>query len=173
MSDTEDKAVPEAAGRPTSGEGREEFLNTMIGTLCETIEDVVGVEDAEAFIGIVGRRLGGCARCEFGEAEAASPEVVAQHLADAKNRIGAEFVVKDVDGSKITFANTRCPFRAESTGRASLCKITTNFFGRIAAEATGYARVDVKEALSRGDGRCLITVDLERETNGDGQEFYG
>ena len=51
--------------------------------------------------------------------------------------------------------------------------MTTNVFGRVAADATGYARVNVAEALSRGDDRCLVTVDLEWDEGKDGHEFYG
>jgi predicted ArsR family transcriptional regulator len=173
MSDSDASVVPKADEPSSAGEKREEFFHTMIGTLCDTIEDVVGVTDAEAFIGIVGRRLGGCANCMFGAQDGDAPEDVTKYLADAYNSIGGDFVVEDIDGAKITLSNSRCPFGVNAIGRPSICKMTTNFFGRIAADTSGYARVDVKEALLRGDSRCLITVELERDGDSNGQEFYG
>ena len=152
---------------------REDFLNTMVGTLCETIEDVVGLEEAEAFIGLVGRRIGnGDVAKIFGEDDI-DAAAVAEHLVAFKARIGGSFKVESVDGSKIEFSNCDCPFGPQSEGRPSLCMMTTNVFGRIAANATGYARVHVRESISRGHGRCLVTVQLAHTDEEDGQEFYG
>lgn len=167
-----------AAGAPCpesdkTGEAREAFLNTLVGSLCETIENVVGIEDAEAFIGIVGRRMAQSERARMGGPMPATPCGVAEHLRKFKADIGGEFEIDKVEGSKITFSNTRCPFANEAKGRRSLCMMTTNVFGRVAADATGYARVNVAEALARGDQRCLVTIDLEWDDTGDGVEFYG
>lgn len=166
-----DQSVRSAAGSDAAGQGREEFLSRFAGSLCETIENVVGLEDAEAFIGIVGRRMGQCEGVRM-DTPGAAPEDIAQHLVAFKQRIGGAFEVEEIDGSTITFVNTRCPFAQEAKGRPSLCKMTTNVFGRVAADATGYARVHVKEALAFGDCRCLVTVDLEWSDDGDGQEFF-
>lgn len=156
-----------------AGHGREEFLNVLIGSLCETIENVVGMDDAEAFIGIVGRRMGQSQLARMPGARGKSPEDIAQHLADFKESIGGKFRVHSIDGSRITFVNSSCPFADQAKGRPSLCKMTTNVFGRVAADASGYARVNVRQALARGDDQCLVTVDLEWNEDGDGQEFYG
>ena len=157
---------------PSADLNREAFFNNMIGTLCGTIEDVVGVEDAEAFIGIVGRQIG---NSDLARGEAlcgASPAQLAGYLQQFKAQIGGEFVVEDVAEDSVTFTNCRCPFGAEAGGRPSLCMMTTNVFGRIAANATGYARVHVKESLAKGDNRCLVTVNLSRSEAEDGQEFF-
>ena len=162
-----------AAGAPAPGMSREDFFNTMIGTLCETIEDVVGVGDAEAFIGIVGRRMGNSAFAQVHGEGPTDPRQLGEHLVAFKESIGGNFRVEAVEGSRITFTNDRCPFAEQADGRPSLCMMTTNLFGRVAADATGYARVKVLESLSRGHGRCHVTVDLERGSEGDGLEFYG
>lgn len=168
MPNTSDDPPPD-----TFGAGREAFLNTLIGTLSETIEGVVGLDDAETFIGIVGRRMGQSARARIGVAEGVTPAQVADHLMRFKHSIGGTFRIDSIDGTRITFSNGSCPFAEEAKGRPSLCMMTTNVFGRVAADATGFARVNVMESLARGDDRCLVTVDLEWDDEGDGQEFYG
>ncbi|WP_407494972.1 methanogen output domain 1-containing protein [Pseudooceanicola sp. MF1-13] len=168
-----DHVSPVAAAGPRPD--REEFLNRMIGSLSETIEDVVGVEDAESFIGVVGRRIGNSDLAEMPATEDVDAKSVGDHLAEFKRRIGGEFQVTSIDGATVTFENTRCPFGAEVTGRTSLCQMTTNVFGRVAANATGYANVCVHKAISRGDPTCVVTVRLAREAKEDdgGQDFYG
>ena len=172
-----DKAIAGGTAGPgdraARGGHREEFFNTMIGSLCETIESVVGMEDAETFIGIVGRRVGQSEAARLDPADACTPADVAEHLQNFKQAIGGDFRVDSVEGSKIVFSNHRCPFAKQAAGRPSLCMMTTNVFGRVAADATGYARVNVREALARGDSRCLVSVDLEWDPEGDGQEFFG
>ncbi|WP_375174723.1 methanogen output domain 1-containing protein [Pseudooceanicola sp.] len=162
-----------APGPPGDAPGREEFLNTLVGSLAETIENVVGIEDAEAFIGIVGRRMGQSETARIPGAGTTDPARVAEHLKAFKANIGGDFVIESVEGSRITFTNSKCPFARQASGRPSLCMMTTNVFGRVAADATGYARVNVEEALARGDHRCRVTVDLEWDGAGDGKEFYG
>ena len=128
-------------GAPVSDPpARADFFNRMIGALSETIEDVVGVEDAESFIGV-----------------------------------GGSFRVEKIDGDCIIFSNGHCPFGKEVVGRTSLCQMTTNVFGRVAANATGFARVHVAESLARGDARCLVKVRLSKPVDDidDGQDFYG
>ncbi|WP_136636867.1 methanogen output domain 1-containing protein [Pseudooceanicola onchidii] len=164
-------APPPRASEPEWG--REDFLNTLVGTLSETIEQVVGLNDAETFIGMVGRRMGQSAAARLPCQGKATPEEVAEHLKSFKASIGGTFEVESVDGSKLTFTNSHCPFASEVNGRPSLCMMTTNVFGRVAADATGYARVNVVESLARGHGRCLVKVNLEWEDDGDGQEFFG
>lgn len=166
---TKQQAVP---GGPPSGENREDFLNTLVGTLSETIENVVGLADAEAFVGIVGRRMGQSERARLPACGSPSPDAVAKHLCKFKKDIGGTFETVAIDGTKITFVNRTCPFGDQAKGRPSLCMMTTNVFGRVAADATGYARVKVAEAIARGDQRCLVTVDLEWDDDGDGQEFF-
>ncbi|GGE16481.1 transcriptional regulator [Primorskyibacter flagellatus] len=158
---------------PDNGIDRENFLNSMVGALCETIEDVVGIEEAEAFIGLVGRRIGNSDVAQILDRDDADPRAVAEHLKAFKARIGGDFRVESVDGSRIEFSNCRCPFGAQAEGRPSLCMMTTNVFGRIAANATGYARVSVRESISRGQGRCLVSVQLAHTDDEDGQEFFG
>ncbi len=153
---------------------RAEFFNRMIGALSETIEDVVGVEDAESFIGVVGRRIGNSDLAELRGRDCDARQV-ADHLVAFKAQIGGSFRVEKIDGDCIIFSNGHCPFGKEVVGRTSLCQMTTNVFGRVAANATGFARVHVAESLARSDARCLVKVRLSKPVDDidDGQDFYG
>ena len=163
------------AGIETALPDRADFLNRMVGTLSETIEDFIGLEDAEHFIGIVGRRIGNSELADFPMGEKVDAAGLARHLTAFKARIGGGFAIESIDGDTITLVNTRCPFGKEAVGRPSLCQMTVNVFGRVAANATGFARVSVPEALSRGDQRCRVTVKLThaKDADDDGQDFFG
>lgn len=163
------------AGMDPALPARAEFLNRMVGTLSETIEDVIGLEDAAHFIGVVGRRIGNSELAEFPMTETADAAGIARHLVAFKARIGGEFAIESIDGDTITLVNGRCPFFKEAEGRPSLCQMTTNVFGRIAANATGFARVSVPESLARRDARCRVVVKLSysKDAGDDGQDFFG
>ena len=81
-------APPPRASEPEWG--REDFLNTLVGTLSETIEQVVGLNDAETFIGMVGRRMGQSAAARLPCQGKATPEEVAEHLRSFKASIGGK-----------------------------------------------------------------------------------
>lgn len=80
-----------------------------------------------------------------------SREQVAQVCVDLKRRIEGEFYVIEEDEDKIVFGNTACPFAEKVLGRESMCKMTSNVFGHIAAENVGYAKVELQETIARGD----------------------
>lgn len=154
---------------------RTEFFNDVIRHLSGALQEVVGHEDAASFISVVGSRMGD----EIAEAYAAKtgpvpwgPETIANVLVDLKARIGGDFAVESVSDTGIILTNGRCPFAENVVGRSSLCMMTTNVFGRITAQAAGYARVEIDEAIALGDGRCRVRVHLTHDEHGDGHEFY-
>ena len=42
----------------------------------------------------------------------------------------------------------------------SMCMMTSNVFGSIAAQNLGYARVEIEEAIALGDAGCRVVVYL-------------
>jgi len=44
--------------------------------------------------------------------------------------------------------------------RPSMCMMTSNVFGVIAAENLGYARVDLEKTIAQGHGECRVVVHL-------------
>lgn len=142
---------------------RDVFLRTLLRHLAGTIEGVVGLEDAEGFVSVVGQKIGDEIDAEYRRAlsvEGLSREQVTAVLVDLKRRIQGDFYVIEQDESKIVLGNRACPFGDKVLGRPSLCMMTSNVFGVIASENLGYARVEIEEAIARGNGRCRVVVHL-------------
>lgn len=96
------------------------------------------------------------------------PEV----LVDLKKRIGGIFELQEMDERGITFVHQDCPFGSWGIGRTSLCMMTSNVFGYIAAESRGYARAALQKLVAAGDGMCRDVVPFER-SDAKGREYNG
>ncbi|MBL6431913.1 MAG: transcriptional regulator [Alphaproteobacteria bacterium] len=129
------------------------FFQGMIGTLAGTLEEVVGLEDAASFVGVVGGKIGDDLASQYvAELQGQPPnaEVLGTILVHMKSRIGGTFRIETFDEDEIVLVNSRCPFAEQVKGRPSLCMMTTNVFGRIVATANGYAHVEIEEAIATG-----------------------
>ena len=74
---------------------------------------------------------------------------------------------------RVVLGNRKCPFGRNVEGRPSLCMMTSNVFGRIAAENLGYSRVRIDEAIARGDAGCRVVIELRpTEQPGDDEREY-
>lgn len=156
---------------------RDVFLRTLLRHLTGALEDVVGVRDASGFVSIVGQRMGDELGAEYKRAlgvERLRAEQLGAVLVDLKRRIGGDFRVVEETDERIVFANGACPFGDKVAGRPSLCMMTSNVFGSIAADTTGYAKVDIERAIARGDAGCVVAVYLrpsERAAAAEGREY--
>ncbi|HET7752276.1 MAG TPA: methanogen output domain 1-containing protein [Anaeromyxobacteraceae bacterium] len=143
---------------------RDVFLRSLLRHLAGAIEDVVGTDEASGFISIVGMRmgeeLGNSYRDALGVARL-DRETLAAVLVDLKRRIQGDFFVVEERPDRIVFGNHRCPFGDKVIGRPSLCMMTSNVFGAIAADTVGYAKVAIESAIARGDAGCRVVVHLE------------
>jgi len=149
---------------------RDAFLRTLLRHLAGTIEGVVGLDDAEGFVSVVGQKIGDEIDAEYRRAlnvEGLSREQVAAVLVDLKRRIQGDFYITEQDDSKIVLGNRACPFGDKVVGRPSLCMMTSNVFGVIAAENLGYARVEIEAAIARGDEGCRVVVHLKPSGGGN------
>lgn len=157
---------------------RDLFLRSLIRALSGTLEDVVGLEEAAGFISVVGRSIGEQLDHDYRLALGAqqlSREQVAEVLVDLKLRIQGDFRVVEECEQRIVFENRVCPFGDKVTDRPSLCMMTSNVFGSIAAENLGYARVELQETIARGDPICRVVVDLDPGADSEaktGQEYW-
>ena len=100
---------------------------------------------------------------------------VTNTLLDLKRRIKGDFYVIEEDDEKIVFGNRTCPFAEKVEGRPSLCMMTSNVFGHIAAENLGYAKVELQETIAKGDGGCRVVVytkQNDESEQADGREYY-
>lgn len=157
---------------------RDVFLRSLLRELSGTLQDVVGVDEASGFISVVGGRIGDQINEQYKHAlrvDRLSRRQVADVLVDLKRRIEGDFFIIEEDDQKIVFGNRACPFADKVIGRPSLCMMTSNVFGAIAAENLGYAKVVIEEALARGDAGCRIVVYLDSgaaEQGGEGREYF-
>ncbi|UWQ22947.1 methanogen output domain 1-containing protein [Jannaschia sp. W003] len=142
---------------------RDVFFRRMLRELAGTIEAIVGVREASGYVAAVGAAMGdwinAAYHAEMGP-EDFDLKTVAEVFVDLKRRIDGGFYVESVAHDQIVLGNTRCPFGDDVHGRPSLCMMTSNVFGRIAADNLGYARVQLDATIARGDPRCMIVVHL-------------
>jgi predicted ArsR family transcriptional regulator len=142
----------------------EGFMRTLLRHLAGTLEDVIGLVEASGFISVVGQKMGD----EIGSAyrralgvPRLSREQVAAVMVDLKRRIQGDFYVIEQDDEKIVLGNRACPFAEKVVGRPSLCMMTSNVFGVLAAETSGYAKVVLEQTIARGDPGCRVVIHLK------------
>lgn len=143
---------------------RDLFLRTLLRHLSGTLQDVVGLDEAEGFVSVVGQRMGEEIDAAYRQAlgtERLSREQVAAVLVDLKRCILGDFYLIEQDDQKIVLGNRACPFGDKVIGRPSLCMMTSNVFGTIAADNLGYAAVAIEQAIARGDAGCRVVVHIQ------------
>lgn len=179
MSNAEPSTVGKSVSDLDVSLERDVFLRTLIRELSGTLEDVVGIEEASGYISVVGQNVGDLINDEYKRALSVSQlsrEQVAEVLVDLKARIKGDFYIIEEDDEKIVFGNRACPFAEKVLGRESMCMMTSNVFGAIAAENLGYAKVELQETIARGDPGYRVVVYLKPNAESDareGREYYG
>ena len=157
---------------------RDGFLRSLLRELSGTLQEVVGIDEASGFISLVGQRIGDQINRSYGRAlavENLSRRQVVEVLVDLKRRIQGEFYVIEEDDEKIVLGNRACPFGDKVLDRPSLCMMTSNVFGTIAAENLGYGKVAIEQAIAEGHPECRIVVYLKRTAESeaaDGREYF-
>jgi len=157
---------------------RDRFLRALLRELSGTLEDVVGLEEASGFISVVGGSIGRQIDAAYKEAtntEKLSADEVGAVLVDLKRRIEGDFHIIEQTKERIVLGNRACPFGDYVKGRPSLCMMTSNVFGSVAADNLGYAHVVIEEAIARGDAGCRVVVNLKppSEPAAEGREYFG
>lgn len=158
---------------------RDVFLRTLLRELSGTLQDVVGLEEAAGFVAVVGQSIGEQLNAEYRAALQLSRlnrTQVGEVLVDLKARIQGDFFVLEEGEDKIVFGNRVCPFGDKVLGRPSLCMMTSNVFGSIAAENLGYARVVLDETIASGAKGCRVVLHLKPEATEEpveGREYFG
>jgi predicted ArsR family transcriptional regulator len=158
---------------------RDLFMRTLIRELAGALQDVVGLDDASGFISVVGQRMGAQINDSYKEALALTRldrRQVAEVLVDLKRRIRGDFFIIEESDEKIVFGNRVCPFAEKVLGRPSMCMMTSNVFGSIAAENLGYAKVVLEETIAAGAPGCRVTLHLkptDEAKQAAGREYFG
>ncbi len=157
---------------------REGFFGTLVRELSGTLQDLVGLEEASGFISVVGQTMGREIDKEYKSAlkiSNLSREQIAEVLVDLKKRIKGDFYVIEQSDEKIVFGNRVCPFGEKVIDRPSMCMMTSNVFGSIAADNLGYAKVELQETIANGDSGCRVVVYLkytEEAEEAAGREYF-
>lgn len=154
---------------------RDIFLRTLVRELSGTLQDVVGLEEASGFISVVGQSIGKQINRTYKSAlqvSNLSREQVTQVLIDLKKRIQGDFYVLEETPQKIVFGNRICPFAEKVLGRPSMCMMTSNVFGSIAADNLGYAKVELQKTIANGDAQCQVVIYLQPTEDADGREYF-
>ena len=158
---------------------RDVFTRTLIRELAGTLEDVVGIEEASGYISVVGSAIGEQINQYYRrayEVSSLSREQVADVLVDLQRRIQGNFFIIEEDEDKIVLGNTACPFAEKVIGRQSMCMMTSNVFGHIAAENLGYGKVELQRTIAEGHPECRVVVYLrptEEAEKAQGREYQG
>lgn len=142
---------------------RDVFLRRLLRELAGTLEDIVGIEEASGYVSVVGAALGEHIDSEYRRAlsvDKLSRQQVSEVLVDLKRRINGDFYVVEETEDRIVLANRACPFGEFVRGRPSLCMMTSNVFGYIAAENLGYAGVELERTIAQGHAGCRVVVHL-------------
>ncbi|AFZ28173.1 hypothetical protein Cylst_6209 [Cylindrospermum stagnale PCC 7417] len=172
------KFLNKAAENITIPLERDIFLRTLIRELSGTLQDVVGLEEASGFISVVGESMGRQINQDYKsalEVSNLSLEQVADVIVDLKKRIQGDFYVIEQSDEKIIFGNRRCPFGEKVLERPSMCMMTSNVFGNIAADNLGYAKVELQETIAAGADGCRVVVYLKQTTESEdaaGREYF-
>ncbi|MEO1147079.1 MAG: methanogen output domain 1-containing protein [Cyanobacteria bacterium J06638_22] len=157
---------------------RDSFLRTLIRELSGTLQNLVGLEEASGFISVVGQNMGRQIDHSYKSAlkvSNLSREQVAHVLVDLKRRIQGDFYIIEETDETIVLGNNRCPFAEKVIGRPSMCMMTSNVFGSIAADNLGYAKVELQETIAEGASGCRVVIylkDTEEAEDADGREYF-
>jgi predicted ArsR family transcriptional regulator len=157
---------------------RDVFLRTLLRELAGTLQDVVGVEEASGFISVVGQRMGDHINDSYKSAlavENLTREQVADVLVDLKRRIQGDFYIIEEDDEKIVLGNRACPFAEKVIGRPTMCMMTSNVFGVIAADNLGYSKVVLEQTIAQGHPGCRVVVYVKPTPEAEaakGREYF-
>jgi predicted ArsR family transcriptional regulator len=152
-----------AAASLDVGLERDVFVRRLLRELAGTLQDVVGLEDAAGYISVVGTAIGEQIDTTYRRAfgvEKLSREQVTDVLVDLKRRIEGDFFVLEETEDRIVFGNRACPFGEMVRDRPSLCMMTSNVFGHIAAQNLGYGAVELEQTIAQGHPGCRVVVYL-------------
>lgn len=157
---------------------RDGFCRNIIRELSGLLEEMVGLDEASGFISVVGQNIGNDINNEYKQllnTDILSKDQITRTLVDLKARIQGGFYIMEQTNDRIVLGNTVCPFGDKVKGRPSLCMMTSNVFGTIAAENNGYAKINLDETIANGCDECRVTVYLDNNAEtqaAEGREYF-
>lgn len=158
---------------------RDTFLISIIVELAGTIEEIMGDEEAAAYLSLVGQKIGVWINELYKKklgVVVLSPAQVPGVLVDLMRRIQGDFFVLEQSAEKIILGNNQCPFKKKVLGRSLMCMLTSNVFGFIAAGNLGYAKVVLDKTIAAHQDGCKVIIYLQETPEAEavnGREYYG
>lgn len=143
---------------------RDIFLRRLLRELSGSLQEIVGLDEASGYISVVGTAMGEHIDGAYRRAlrvDRLDRGQVSQVLVDLKRRINGDFYVIEESDDRIVLGNRTCPFGDMVRERPSLCMMTSNVFGHIAAQNLGYAAIDLQETIAAGHPGCRVVIDLK------------
>jgi hypothetical protein len=157
---------------------RDIFLRSLIRELAGILEDVVGYPETAGYVSLVGQNVGEWINEMYKKEISVSSltrSQVTDVLVDLKLRIQGNFSVATQDDNKIVLENDTCPFADKVLDRPSMCMMTSNVFGVIAAENLGYAKVVIQKSIANRDDACKVILYLKPTPEAEaaeGREYF-
>lgn len=152
------------------------LFNALVAGMAELLETVAGPEHACAYVSSIAARLGADLERQYKAAlsvQHLNRNQLIAVLIDLKNRAGGDFSLTGQDEDRLVFENRACPLGHAASNHPSLCMLTSNIFGRMTANAVGYAAVDLERTIAKGDSDCRVVVNLKRTEPGpDTREYF-
>jgi len=147
------------------------FSRFMITSLANTLVRLVGPERAWAAVEEIGQAFARWMEGAYGmEQEALAPAQFAELLLSLQNRLGGVWHLQQASEKHVVAICQSCPFGELVKSAPSLCAITASLFGWVTARNFGYARVNLKRRIARGDDCCEIDVYLGRTAEAEQAE---
>lgn len=142
---------------------RDRFARELLRDLVAALEKSLGADAAADFVSDIGERTGHQFNVYYKAALKSgrlTRDQIAAALVDLRRRIQSDFYVIELS-EDIVLGNRACPFGRKVLDRPALCMMTSSVFGAIASENTGYAKVELQQAIARHDAECRVVVHLK------------
>lgn len=153
-----------------------DLFNTLVSDMAELLESIAGIDDACAYVSGIAARLGADIEQRYKTAldiQHFNRDQLIEVLIDLKNRTGGKFSVIEQSDERVVFGNCACPLGDAAANHPSLCMLTSNIFGRLTANAVGYAAVELEETIAKGAAGCRVVLHLKRtELSPDTREYF-
>jgi hypothetical protein len=140
------------------------FLRQMVRDLSGTLEEVVGLQEANGVLALNGQGIatnGQPIRNRMGDRPTTTN--LGEALCDFKSRIQGDFHGIETTEDQHVLGNRSCAFWVHVEGRPSPCMMTSNIFGTVVADNFGHDRIVLERTIAMGDKACRAVVHLYRD----------
>lgn len=142
------------------------LFDALVAGMADLLEKTAGLDDASIFIGSIATELGAEIEKQYRTTlgrHRLSPEQLPLVLVDLANRAGGAFFIIEENEDRIVLGNGACPLGDAVRNHPSLCMLTSNIFGRMAANTVGSAAVDLEQTIATGAAGCRVVIHLNRK----------